>query len=123
MVAALTSLGARADLITPIFITVDPSRDSAAPLARYVGLFSPRLVGLTGSQAQIDAVVSAYRVYVQKLAPASPGAAYLVNHSAFMYLMNPQGKLPARHQDRRSGPPADGGYGRHASLLTHAASR
>jgi cytochrome oxidase Cu insertion factor (SCO1/SenC/PrrC family) len=65
------------------------------PLARYVGLFSPKLVGLTGSQAQIDAAVRAYRVYVEKVPPASPGAPYLVNHSAFMYLMNPAGKLAA----------------------------
>jgi protein SCO1/2 len=93
MVAALNVMGPAADKITPIFITIDPSRDTAAPLARYVGLFSPRLVGLTGSQAQIDAVVRAYRVYVQKLAPPSPGAAYLVNHSAFMYFMDPTGQL------------------------------
>jgi protein SCO1/2 len=93
MVAALTAMGAAAEPITPIFITVDPGRDTAAPLSRYVGLFSPRLVGLTGSQKQIDAVISAYRVYVQRVAPASPGGPYLVNHSAFMYLMNPQGKL------------------------------
>jgi cytochrome oxidase Cu insertion factor (SCO1/SenC/PrrC family) len=95
MIAALAGIGPAADAVTPIFITVDPGRDSAAPLARYVGLFSPKLVGLTGSQAQIDAVVGAYRVYVEKLPPASPGAAYLVNHSAFMYLMNPAGKLAA----------------------------
>jgi cytochrome oxidase Cu insertion factor (SCO1/SenC/PrrC family) len=93
MVAALGAMGPGSTQITPIFITVDPGRDTAAALARYVGLFSPRLVGLTGSQAQIDAVIRAYRVYVQKLSPASPGAAYLVNHSAFMYLMNPQGSL------------------------------
>ncbi len=94
MVAALTSAGA-ADRITPIFITVDPGRDSAAPLARYVGLFSPKLVGLTGTPAQVDAVVRAYRVYVETVPPASPGAPYLVNHSAFMYLMDPAGKLAA----------------------------
>ena len=95
MVAALTGVGAAADRIAPIFITVDPSRDAAAPLARYVGLFSPRLVGLTGTQAEVDAVVHDYRVFVEKVPPASPGAPYLVNHSAFMYLMNPAGKLAA----------------------------
>jgi len=95
MVAALTSLGTAADRVTPIFITVDPGRDSATQLARYVGLFSPRLVGLTGGQPQIDAVVRAYRVFVETVPPASPGAPYLVNHSAFMYLMNPAGKLAA----------------------------
>jgi cytochrome oxidase Cu insertion factor (SCO1/SenC/PrrC family) len=95
MVAALAGIGPAAAAVTPIFITVDPARDSVAPLARYVGLFSPKLVGLTGSQAQVDAVIRAYRVYVQKQPPASPGAAYLVNHSAFMYLMNPAGQLAA----------------------------
>jgi protein SCO1/2 len=95
MAAALASIGAAADRITPIFITVDPSRDRAVPLARYVGLFSPRLVGLTGTEAQIDAVVHAYRVYAVKVPPASPGAPYLVNHSAFIYLMSPAGKLAA----------------------------
>ena len=95
MVAALTGIGAPAGAITPIFITVDPSRDSAVPLARYVGLFSPKLVGLTGNQAQVDGVVRAYRVFVEKVPPASPGAPYLVNHSAFMYLMSPLGKLAA----------------------------
>jgi cytochrome oxidase Cu insertion factor (SCO1/SenC/PrrC family) len=95
MVAALADIGAPADRITPIFITVDPGRDSAVPLARYVGLFSPKLVGLTGTQAQIDAADGGYRVYVEKVPPASPGAPYLVNHSAFMYLMNPAGKLAA----------------------------
>jgi protein SCO1/2 len=95
MVAALGSIGAATDRITPIFITVDPGRDSAALLARYVGLFSPKLVGLTGTGAQIDAVIRAYRVYAVKAPPASPGAPYLVNHSAFMYLMNPAGTLAA----------------------------
>ena len=95
MVAALTSIGATGDRITPIFITVDPDRDKPVLLGRYVGLFSPRLVGLTGDHTQVDAVVRAYRVYVEKVPPASPGAAYLVNHSAFMYLMNPAGNLAA----------------------------
>jgi protein SCO1/2 len=95
MVAALGSIGAPARRITPILITVDPARDRAAPLARYVALFSPTLVGLTGTQAQIDAAVRAYRVYVETVPPATPGAPYLVNHSAFMYLMNPAGKLAA----------------------------
>ena len=95
MVAALAGAGAAAGRITPLFITVDPGRDNAATLARYVGLFSPQLVGLTGNQAEIAAVIRAYRVYVETVPPASPGAPYLVNHSAFMYLMNPAGKLAA----------------------------
>jgi len=92
--AAFKLLGPKADTITPLFVTVDPSRDTAPALARYVALFSPRLIGLTGSQAATDSVVSAYRVYVEKV-PGTAGAPYLVNHSAFIYLMNPDGKLAA----------------------------
>ena len=93
MVAALAALGAPAQKIAPIFITVDPARDNGVMLARYVALFSPQLIGLTGSQGQIDAAIRAYRVYVEKLAPSTPGGVYLINHSAFMYLMTPDGKL------------------------------
>ncbi|WP_284946368.1 SCO family protein [Acidisoma cladoniae] len=90
--AAFKLMGPKSDSITPIFVTVDPARDTAPALARYVALFSPRLIGLTGSQTAIDSVVSAYRVYVSKV-PGTAGAPYLVNHSAFIYLMNPEGNL------------------------------
>jgi cytochrome oxidase Cu insertion factor (SCO1/SenC/PrrC family) len=90
--AAFKVLGPKSDSITPLFVTVDPTRDTAPAMARYVALFSPRLIGLTGSQPAIDSVVRAYRVYVQKV-PGTAGAPYLVSHSAFIYLMNPEGNL------------------------------
>jgi cytochrome oxidase Cu insertion factor (SCO1/SenC/PrrC family) len=93
IVAALQQMGKASDRVVPIFITVDPARDTREALARYVALFSPKLVGLTGSQEAVDRVVSAYRVYVQKVPAATPGAPYAVNHSAFIYLMDDKGRL------------------------------
>jgi cytochrome oxidase Cu insertion factor (SCO1/SenC/PrrC family) len=93
IVAALQQMGKASDQIVPIFITVDPARDTREALARYVALFSPRLIGLTGSQEAVNQAVSAYRVFVQKVPAATPGAPYAVNHSAFIYLMDSKGRL------------------------------
>jgi protein SCO1/2 len=88
---ALTKLRADANRIQPLFITVDPKRDTPAVMADYLKSFDPRIVGLTGSQAQTDNAAKAYRVYV---APQkSAGEDYLVDHSAYLYLMSPQGKF------------------------------
>jgi protein SCO1/2 len=68
MAAALDKLGPEGQKITPLFITVDPERDTPAQLAGYLKSFHPRLVGLTGTPAEIEAVTKAYRVYVKKVA-------------------------------------------------------
>jgi len=89
--AALQKLGGEADEIQPLFITVDPKRDTPPVMAEYLKSFDRRIVGLTGSQDETDAAAKEYRVYV---APQkSDGDDYLVDHSAFFYLMNPQGKF------------------------------
>jgi cytochrome oxidase Cu insertion factor (SCO1/SenC/PrrC family) len=79
--------------IQPLFITIDPARDTADELKKYVTLFHPKLVGLTGTQAQIDAVVKAYRVYAQKAPvaddPQGSDQNYMMNHSSFTYLVAP----------------------------------
>ncbi len=80
------------DKIQPLFITIDPARDDQDTLGAYVGLYHDKLVGLTGTQEQIDAVVNAYRVYAQAQAPDENGY-YVVDHSAFIYLMQPDGRL------------------------------
>lgn len=88
---ALEKLGPDANKIQPFFITVDPKRDTPEVMADYLKSFDPRILGLTGSQTQTDSVAKAYRVYV---APQkSGGDDYLVDHSAYLYLMNPQGKF------------------------------
>ena len=77
--------------IVPIFITIDPERDTPAVLKSFVANFHPRMIGLTGSVAAIDAVAKAYAIYHQK-GEVSPGGGYLVDHSRVAYLMDPQGK-------------------------------
>lgn len=80
------------DKIQPIFITVDPSRDTAKVIKEYVVLFDKKLVGLTGTEQQIKDVEKLYRVYAQK---EGSGDDYMVNHSGYTYLMKPDGQFAA----------------------------
>jgi protein SCO1 len=95
MTAALDKLGKRADGITPIFITLDPARDTQDKMAAYVKAFSPKLVGLTGSESEVAAVAKAYRVYYQKVPDDKDPSNYTVDHSAIFYLMGKDGALVA----------------------------
>ncbi len=90
--AGMELLGKQADLVAPIFITVDPVRDTPAAMGQYVKQFDDRLIGLTGNPEQIKAVTRAYRVYAAK-SESTSGSAYLMDHSSFLYLMGPDGKL------------------------------
>jgi protein SCO1/2 len=91
---ALGALGPQdAAKVAPLFITVDPARDTVERLKEYAGYFHPQLVALTGSEAEIAAAAKAYRVpYARAEASdaAGPGE-YLMNHSAYFYLMDAQG--------------------------------
>jgi protein SCO1/2 len=87
---AVDMLGSAASEVQPLFITVDPERDTAAHLADYVPLFHPRLIGLTGSAEQIRQVALAYKVYYARFPPDSPD--YVVDHSSFIYLVDETGK-------------------------------
>ena len=89
--AALDKLGDAAEAVQPIFITVDPQRDTVAFLADYVPLFSDRLIGLTGSPEEIDKVAKAYRVYYAKAPNGAGKDDYLVDHTSFVYLMGRDG--------------------------------
>jgi protein SCO1/2 len=88
---ALVQLRAHADALAPIFITVDPTRDTPKVVGDYVKAFDPRILGLTGSEAQVATVAQEYHIYYAKQ-PGS-GKDYLIDHSSFLYLMNPQGKF------------------------------
>ena len=90
MSAALDALGAAGDAIQPIFITVDPARDTVVALAGYVPSFHPRLVGLTGTARQTKAVSAAYSVFFKAEEHAGDDD-YLVGHSGYVYLMGPDG--------------------------------
>jgi len=80
--------------VVPIFITVDPDRDTAALVRDYAAAFSPRMVGLTGSNAQITEVEREFKVYAAK-APGENGAPYSVDHSSIIYLMGRDGRFIA----------------------------
>jgi protein SCO1/2 len=95
MAAALDKLGPNAARITPVLISVDPAHDTPAVLATYVASFHPRLVGLTGSQAEIDAVAKAYRVYVKKVPDPKSTAGYTMDHSSIIYVIGPDGTYRA----------------------------
>jgi protein SCO1/2 len=75
--------------IQPLFITIDPERDTPAILKNYVALFMPQLIGLTGSVEQIEAVKKAYKVYGAKV---PEGNSYTMDHSSFIYFMGLGGK-------------------------------
>jgi protein SCO1/2 len=101
---ALDRLGARANRIAPIFISVDPKRDTPEKLKSYLASFDakppstrPGFIGLTGSEAEIAAAAKAYRVYYRAHldARAEDGANYAIDHSTDIYLMNGQGKFLA----------------------------
>lgn len=70
--------------IQPVFISVDPERDTPKVLKNYVDLFMPELIGLTGSVEQIDAVKKAYKIYAGKV---PEGDSYTMDHSSFIYFM------------------------------------
>ncbi len=87
---AMDQLGARADAVQPLFITLDPARDTVAQLAQYVPLFHPKLIGLTGSDHAIAAAADAYRVYYKHVAFGKDPSDYTVDHSGFVYLVDPE---------------------------------
>ncbi len=97
--------------IQPIFITVDPQRDTPAVLKQFTSAFHPRLIGLTGSEAEIAAAAKKFAVYHARVEGSQPDA-YLMSHSQQPYLMDPQGKplaiLPADQPktDANEGAPA-----------------
>ena len=76
--------------VQPIFITIDPARDTAARLAEFTAAFSPRLIGLTGSQAEVDVAVKAFKA-VARRGTDTPGG-YLMDHSRMAYLMGRDGE-------------------------------
>ncbi len=91
MGVALDRLGPEAAALQPLFITVDPKRDTREALAEYFKSFDPDIVALTGTEEQIAAVVKEYHVYVS--AHPGNGSDYLIDHSSFFYLINPDGKF------------------------------
>ena len=91
MSAVMDKLGPEAAKVAPIFISVDPKRDTPEALSSYMKNFDSRIAGLTGNQNEIADVAKAYRVYYRKAGDGG-GGDYTVDHSAFVYLMDGEGK-------------------------------
>ncbi len=107
--AALETLGPQAKTIKPIFVTIDPARDTVAVIKDYISHFHPRFTGLTGSADQIARITKAYRVHYARAAQstgeetdkdknedqnqAAGDADYLMDHSTIIYLMGPDGEF------------------------------
>jgi protein SCO1/2 len=89
--AALDGLGPAGEPVQPLFITVDPEKDTPEQLKGYVALFHPRMVGLTGDARQIQQVARAYKVYYAKSAPTKRDS-YDIDHTGFVFLIGPDGK-------------------------------
>jgi cytochrome oxidase Cu insertion factor (SCO1/SenC/PrrC family) len=88
---ALDILGPAGEAVQPVFVTLDPQRDTPSHLADYVTAFHPRLVALTGPDAAICKVALAYKVYFARES-AQPGADYAVDHTGFIYLVGKDGR-------------------------------
>jgi protein SCO1 len=88
---AIDKLGAAGDDVQPLFISVDPERDTPDVLGAYVVQFHPRLIGLTGTPDQIRKVADSYEAYYAKYFPPN-GAVYLIDHTGFIYLMGRSGE-------------------------------
>jgi protein SCO1/2 len=92
MTAALEKLGPRAQQIQPLFITIDPERDTVAQMKLYASNFDPRLLALTGTPDEIAAAARAYRVFYQKVKGDSPDD-YTMDHSSLVFLMGRDGRF------------------------------
>lgn len=89
---AMDQLGADAANVQPLFVTLDPERDTVEHLAQYVPLFHPKLLGLTGGMDAIRQAADAYRVYYKRVVTGAKPDDYTVDHSAFIYLIGRDGK-------------------------------
>jgi protein SCO1 len=89
----LARLGAEADTIQPLFITVDPQRDTPDVLQQYTRSFDPRIIGLSGDAQQIAAAAQAYGAYYTLRKTAPDDEDYLIDHSSYIYLTDPHGRF------------------------------
>ncbi|MEM8833130.1 MAG: SCO family protein [Pseudomonadota bacterium] len=92
MTLVLNELGEKGETITPIFISVDPERDTVEVMKDYLSLFHPRFIGLTGTVQEIEKAKKGYKIYAAKVQDETMSD-YTVDHSSFIYLMDPDNNL------------------------------
>lgn len=94
MALIIDELGDDASALQPLFISVDPGRDTPEIVTEYVAAFHPRIIGLSGSEEQVAAAARSHRAYYAKVPPSDDAGSadeYAVDHSAHLYLMDPDG--------------------------------
>jgi protein SCO1/2 len=87
---AVRSLGADADRVQVLMVTVDPERDTPAALGKYVTAFDPRFLGLSGNEEQTRRAAKEFKIFYEK---RKTGDTYSMDHSAQSYVLDPQGRL------------------------------
>ena len=106
MASVLDRLGDHADEVVPLFITVDPTRDTVPVMAEYVSVFHPRLVGLTGTEAQVAAAARNFRTWYERSEDPSAPDGYVMAHAGHVYLMRPGGAFEGVYQESDQTPEA-----------------
>lgn len=91
LTAVLDRLGPLADRVRPVYVTVDPERDTPEVMKTFLEASYPRFTGLTGTRAQVDAAMSAFRVFARRAEDPDDPDGYQMPHSAFTYVMSPDG--------------------------------
>jgi protein SCO1/2 len=89
---ALKTIGERASIIQPLFITVDPERDTVPKMKEYVEMFHPSLIGLTGTPEEISHALKTFKIYAAKMQDESMSD-YTMDHSSLIYFIAPDGRL------------------------------
>lgn len=92
---ALELLGGQADLILPVFVSLDPQRDTPAMLSAYVNDFDPRILALTGTEKSVAGVAHRYGIFFRKVPIGAASNEYTVEHSATLLLIDPQQRVLA----------------------------
>ena len=96
MTDAIEQAGPAGERVTPVFVTVDPERDTVETVGSYVSAFHPRFVGLTGTAEQVEAATKAYRVFARKVplkdSEGKETGEYSVEHTGIIFLMDPEGR-------------------------------
>ncbi|MGZ5124009.1 MAG: SCO family protein [Burkholderiales bacterium] len=88
------TLGSSGDAVQPVFVTLDPQRDTAEVLRSYAGAFHPRLIALRGSEQDVRRVATDYKVFYEKVTPRG-SSTYVIDHMAFIFVLDREGKYVA----------------------------
>lgn len=91
----LSNLGPDSERVQPLFVSVDPARDTPEVLTQYVGAFSRKILPLTGTRAELRKIARQYGTYFRYINTSGGGAGYTVDHTGNTYVIDTRGKLNA----------------------------